>query len=47
VVADTWVLIARCEDLGRYPETIVKEAGSRLPEFTDAQWKLIKGSSDL
>lgn len=34
-------------DLGRYPENIVKEAGSRLPQFTAEQWRLVKGSSDL
>ncbi|GHJ89487.1 hypothetical protein NliqN6_5889 [Naganishia liquefaciens] len=33
--------------LGRYPENIVKEAGSRLPQFTAEQWRLVKGSSDF
>jgi hypothetical protein len=41
------VCLRRGLDLGKYPESMVRECGDRLPKFTDEQWKLVKGSSDL
>lgn len=34
-------------DLGRFPQTCLEELGESAPSFTEAEWKLIKGSSEL
>jgi hypothetical protein len=34
-------------DLGHFPESISKELGDKMPTFTEEEWALIKGSSDL
>lgn len=33
--------------LGRYPESMIRRLGDRLPTFTEEELKLVKGSSEV
>ncbi|WOO85425.1 Beta-glucosidase 1B [Vanrija pseudolonga] len=33
--------------LGRFPQRCIDTAGDRLPQFTDDEWAMVKGSSDV
>lgn len=38
---------ADCEDLGRFPESVMTYLGEHLPTFTPAEWNILKGSSEF
>lgn len=33
--------------LGKYPESMLNDFREKIPNFTEDEWRLVKGSSDL